>query len=134
LRLSPALGGRSIISAGDYLEGPPELVVEVATSSVSQDMNRKKRVYARNGVPEYIVFQVYERQVAWFVLREDGYQQLAPGEDGVLRSEIFPGLWLDPAAFWTGDMMKVLTVAQQGIASPEHQAYIERLNERAKSR
>jgi hypothetical protein len=51
-----------------------------------------------------------------------------------LRSKIFPGLRLDPAAFWAGDMMKVLAVAQQGISAPEHQAYVERLNERAKSR
>jgi Uma2 family endonuclease len=134
LRIDPTLGGQASISSDDYLEGPPELVVEVAASSVSQDMNRKKRVYARNGVPEYIVFQVYERQVAWFVLREDGYEQIAPGEDGILRSETFPGLWLDPAAFWAGDMMKVIAVAQQGVAAPEHRAYVERLNERAKSR
>ncbi|HMN31216.1 MAG TPA: Uma2 family endonuclease [Caldilineaceae bacterium] len=131
LRLEPALGGRSVVSADDYLEGPPELVVAVGASSASQDMNIKKRVYARNGVREYIIFQVYERCVSWFVLGPSGYEELMPGEDGILRSRVFPGLWLDPAAFWAGDMRQVMAVAQRGIAAPEYMAFVEQLNQKA---
>ena len=44
-------------------------------------------------------------QVIWFVRRDGAYQQMAPGEDGILRSEVFPGLWLDSAALhdWQRD-------------------------------
>lgn len=127
LRLPPELGGRSTLSADDYLEGVPELIVEIAASSASYDMNQKKQVYARNGVPEYLVFLAYERRVVWYALREGVYVELEPDENGVLRSEIFPGLWLQPDALIEGDMAKVLAVLQQGLASPEHAAFVEQL-------
>lgn len=128
LRLPPELGGRCHVSPDDYLEGPPELVVEIAASSASNDMNQKKRVYARNGVPEYVVFQMFERQLTWFVLREHGYEPLA-AVGGILRSELFPGLWLDPKAFWAGDMRQVMAVAQQGVESPEHADFVAKIEQ-----
>jgi Uma2 family endonuclease len=134
LYLEPEVGGHSQIDSDDYLAGSPELVIEIAASSAAYDMNIKRRVYARNGVPEYVVFQVYEQQVTWFVLREHGYEPLLPGDDGILRSEIFPGLWLDPAAFWAGDMLRVIAVAQAGIASPEHQTFVETVTQLLDSR
>ena len=76
LRLEPALGGRSQVTEDDYLAGPPELVVEIAASSASYDMHDKRRVYARNGVQEYLVAQAYEQRVDWFVLREGVYEAL----------------------------------------------------------
>ena len=131
LRLKPELGGRTHVSEDGYLEGPPELVVEVAASSASYDLHDKRRAYARNGVPEYLVLQTYEQRVAWFSLQKEGYELLEPDEKGVLRSKIFPGLWLQPAALWSGDLATMLAVLQEGLASPEHAAFVEQL--RAKS-
>lgn len=111
----------------DYLEGPPELIVEIASSSVAYDLHIKRRVYARSGVQEYLAVQMYERRVDWFVLREGVYETLAPDENGVLHSEAFPGLWLQPEALWSGDLAAMLEVLQQGLASPEHAAFVERL-------
>ncbi len=75
MRIDSAFGGRSSVSDDDYLEGPSELIVEIAASSVSYDMNQKRRVYARTGVPEYIVLLTYEQRVVWFVLREGIYEE-----------------------------------------------------------
>jgi len=130
LRLQPELGGRVRITEDDYLEGPPEFIVEVAASSASYDLHDKRRVYARNGVPEYLVAQTHEKRVDWFVLREGGYASLKPDEKGILRSEIFPGLWLQPAALWSGDLAALLAVLQEGLASPEHTAFVEQLKAR----
>jgi Uma2 family endonuclease len=127
LRLETTLGGQSRIGDDDYLEGPPELIVEIAASSAAYDMHAKRRVYARNGVQEYLVAQMYEQRLDWFVLREGVYEALAPGEDGLLRSERFPGLWLQPAAFWAGDLAALLDGLQQGLASPEHAEFVARL-------
>ena len=124
LRLEPALGGRSQVTEDDYLAGPPELVVEIAASSASYDMHDKRRVYARNGVQEYLVAQAYEQRVDWFALREGVYAALQPDAEGVLRSEVFPGLWLLADAFWAGDLATMLAVLQQGLASAEHAAYV----------
>jgi Uma2 family endonuclease len=127
LRLDPEHGGCSHVTEDDYLEGPPELIVEIASSSAAYDLHVKRRVYARTGVQEYLAVQMYERRVDWFVSREGVYETLLPDEDGVLRSEVFPGLWLQPAALWSGDLAGMLEVLQEGLASPEHAAFLTRL-------
>ena len=100
---------------------------EVAASSVSIDRNAKLRAYRRNGVREYILWRVEDREIDWFVLRGSEYEQLPAGPDGIVRSEVFLGLWLDPEALVRGDLAQVLAVLQQGIASPEHAAFVQRL-------
>lgn len=130
LRLSPEVGGTSLVSEDDYVEGVPELIVEISGSSASYDLHDKRRAYARNGVPEYLVIQTYEQRVDWFVLREGEHESLEADENGVLRSEIFPGLWLQPAAIWTSDPGTLLGVLQEGLGSPEHAEFIEKLQEK----
>jgi Uma2 family endonuclease len=127
LRLEPERGGRSRVGLDDYISGAPELIVEVAASSASYDLHDKKRVYAHSGVREYLVVLTYEQAVRWFVLRAGEYEELAPAADGILRSEIFPGLWLDPAALWRQDMATLLAVLHAGLATPEHAAFVEAL-------
>jgi Uma2 family endonuclease len=134
LRLEPELGGRTRISEDGYLEGPPELIVEVAASSASYDLHNKRQAYARNGVPEYIVMLIYEKQVKWFILREGEYEPLEPDENGILRSEVFPGLWLQPATLWSGDLAALLAAVQQGLASPEHATFVEQLAARGQEK
>ncbi|MCI0399115.1 MAG: Uma2 family endonuclease [Chloroflexi bacterium] len=124
LRLKPELGGSTRLTEEGYLEGPPELVVEVAASSAAYDLHDKRRVYARSGVPEYLAVQMYEKRLDWFILREGVYETLAPDEKGVLRSQIFPGLWLDTAAFWQGDLAAMLATLQEGLASAEHTDFV----------
>ncbi len=127
LFIDPARGGHARLGADDYIEGGPELVAEVAASSASYDLHTKLEVYRRNGVREYLVWRVRDRAIDWFVLREKRYERLVPGPDGILRSEVFPGLWLDEQALLRGDLARVLAVGQQGAASPEHVAFLARL-------
>jgi Uma2 family endonuclease len=117
-------GGRSSIDADGYVEGAPELVVEVAASSASYDLHDKLRAYRRNGVQEYVVWRVLDRALDWFVLREGTYARLEPDEAGVIRSEVFPGLWLLVPALLSGDMPAVLATLQQGLASPAHADFV----------
>ena len=130
LRLEPAHGGQSRVTEDDYLEGPPELIVEIAASSAAYDLHDKHRVYARDGVQEYLALQVYEQRVDWFVLREGVYETLTPDDGGVLRSQVFPGLWLQAAAFWSGDLAAMLETLREGLASPDHAAFVARLGEK----
>jgi Uma2 family endonuclease len=124
LLIDPAWGGQASISADDYVENAPELVGEVSSSSVSFDLHTKLAVYRRNGVREYLVWRVLDKQFDWFVLREGTFVPLTPDPQGILRSEVFPGLWLDAAALIRGDMPQVMAVLQQGLASAEHAAFI----------
>ncbi len=86
--------GSSRETDDDYLEGPPELMVEVAASSVSVDMGTKKQAYRRNGVREYIVWQIFENRLTWFRLDGGEFAELLAGPDGVIESIEFPGLRL----------------------------------------
>jgi Uma2 family endonuclease len=128
LRIEPEVGGNSRISDDDYVEGTPELIAEIAASSASYDLNDKLNAYRRNGVQEYIVWQSYENRLDWFRLQEGRYVALQPDEAGIIRSEIFPGLWLAVNALREGDMAGVLAVLQQGLQTAEHQEFVERLN------
>lgn len=130
LRLDPAVGGNSWIDGDGYLQGSPELVVEVAASSTSYDLHQKKATYARHGVQEYLVLQPNEQQVSWFSLRNGVYEQLPVDTDGILRSRVFPGLWFHAAAFCTDNMPALLAVLQQGLASPEYHMFREHLANR----
>jgi Uma2 family endonuclease len=127
LRLEPAAGGKSRISADDYIEGAPELIVEIASSSASYDLHDKLRVYQRNGVQEYLVWRVNDAAVDWFELHAGRYAALPADPDGIVRSRVFPGLWLAVAALLNGDLATVLRVVQSGLASAEHAAFVARL-------
>jgi len=119
--------GRSCLNEDGYLVGSPELIVEVAASSAAYDLHVKRRVYQRTGVQEYLALRVYEQRADWWTLREGAYQPLLPDEKGILRSEQFPGLWLNAPAFWASDLAAVLATLQEGLATPEHVAFVARL-------
>ncbi|MDB9459938.1 Uma2 family endonuclease, partial [Dolichospermum circinale CS-545/17] len=121
-------GGQSRINKDDYVEGAPELIVEIAASSASYDLHEKLKVYRRNQVQEYLIWRVYDHQFDWFRLQQGEYIQLQPNADSIICSQVFPGLWLDKIALLGGDLGKVLTVVQQGLASPEHEDFISRLS------
>ncbi|PMB18717.1 Uma2 family endonuclease [Fischerella thermalis] len=127
LRIEPEVGGNSRISDDDYIEGTPELIVEIAASSAAYDLNDKLNAYRRNGVQEYIVWQSYENRLDWFNLQQGRYVLREPDTDGIIRSQIFPGLWLAVNALREGNMAEVLAVVQQGLQTAEHQAFVERL-------
>lgn len=127
LWLEHATEGRSRVGEDDYLEGAPELVAEVAASSASYDLHEKLRVYRRNGVQEYVVWRVYDKQLDWFQLLNGEYVRLTPDAKGVISSQVFPGLRLAIAALLTDEMATVLSELQKGISSPEHTAFVEKL-------
>ena len=128
LRLLPDAGGLSGTSEDDYVDGAPELVAEVAASSVSIDLHDKTNAYRRSGVREYIVWRALDGELDWFVRRDEQYELLGPDSSGVYKSELFPGLWLDVPALLSGDMVKVLDVLKQGIESAEHQTFVDHLH------
>jgi Uma2 family endonuclease len=121
-------GGQSTISEDDYLEGAPELIVEIAASTVSYDLHQKLNVYLRHQVQEYLVWRVYDREFDWFRLNNGQYIKLEPNQKGIISSQIFPGLWLDRDALLDGNLAKVLAILQQGLGTKEHQEFVKKLS------
>jgi len=127
LLIDQAAGGQTRLSDDDYIEGAPELIIEIAASSVAIDLHAKKQAYRRNGVKEYIVWQVLDQKLTWFYSEQGEYVELVPDNDGILQSQVFPGLWLAVAELLAGNMQAVLAVLQAGLQSPEHTAFVEKL-------
>ncbi len=120
-------GRQTRISPDGYIEGSPELIVEIAASSAAIDTGSKKQVYRRNGVLEYVIWQSYDNQLEWFWLTDGEYQLLSPDPDGIIRSRVFPGLWLAVEALLSNQMAQVLEVLQAGLQSAQHKVFVEQL-------
>jgi hypothetical protein len=133
LRIRPEYGGNSWVE-GTFLHGVPELLVEICRSSASYDIHVKLPLYEAAGIPEYLAILLFEQEVRWHVLVEGKYQLFAPDPDGLLRSRIFPGLWLDSKALLDGNLQQVLARLQEGLRSPEHEKFVADLARRKSTR
>jgi Uma2 family endonuclease len=129
LLVLPEFGGQARIEGG-FFAGVPELVVEVARSSRDIDLGVKKADYERAGVPEYLVITREPDEIFWHVLRNGRYVLLPPGADGLYRSEVFPGLWLDPQALFARDLDGLIATLDQGLATQEHADFAARLGQK----
>ncbi len=123
LIILPECGGQTWEDKKGYLNGAPEFIGEIGYATESIDLHGKKLDYEKAGVREYLVVALRLNKVFWFVRRRGKFRDLAPGPDGIFRSEIFPGLWLDAAALLRRDRERLLAVLRQGLASTEHAAF-----------
>lgn len=133
LIIDPAYGGQSGYSEDGYATGPPELIVEVASSSASIDLHAKRRDYEQRGVLEYVVVVVRQRRLRWFVLREQAYEENSADAHGIFKSTVFPGLWLHAEALFQLDGLKVMDILRQGMATSEYAAFVRQLQDRHES-
>jgi Uma2 family endonuclease len=127
LRMLTEYGGQSLEDEDDYLQGRPELVVEIASSSASYDLHDKKDVYGQFGALEYIVWRTRDRALDWFRLENNQYVRIELDAEGVIESRVFPGLRLAVPALLAGNLATVLAELQKGLASDAHRAFVERL-------
>ena len=135
LRIEPEVGGRSRITEDDYIEAAPELIVEVAASSASYDLNDKLNVYRRNGVKQYVVWQIYENEIVWYRLEDSEYILAQPDAEGLIYSRVFPGLSLDVNARQNRDLASVShseyrngEISPMTGGTPEHNKIASALN------
>jgi Uma2 family endonuclease len=133
LLIEPSHGGRVRIDERGFLIGAPDLVAEVAYTSVNLDLNKKFETYRRHEAREYLIWRTEDGAIDWFVNHEGRFERIAPGADGLLRSVIFPGLWLDTAALLRGDLATVLATVRLGLESAEHAAFRNLLADAAKT-
>ncbi|MCB0117087.1 MAG: Uma2 family endonuclease [Caldilineaceae bacterium] len=119
-----SVGKQISVTQKGLLLGSPDLVIEVAASSAAYDLHQKLRVYQRSGVREYLVFVAYEQEARWFHLVDGEFQPITADDEGVLRSRLFPGLWIHPDHVWQNDFAAMQTLLQAGLDSPEHVEFV----------
>lgn len=127
LRVLPEHGGQSKTDRDDYVVGAPELIAEIAHSSRSLDLHAKRDDYTRYGVREYLVASLRDRRLFWFDLTAS--RELSPDSDGIVRAHQFPGMWIHVEALFAHDFRRLMSVLQQGMDSPEHASFVERLRQ-----
>ena len=127
LRIEENRGGKSWVNDNDYLEGSPELVVEIASSTASYDLHDKLEIYEQKGVQEYIVWRVLDEQIDWFGLENSKYERLAPNKQGIIESKVFAGLRLNVQAMLKDNLQKVLSDLQKGLQSKNYKDFAEQL-------
>jgi Uma2 family endonuclease len=126
LRILQEYAGRSRLTRKKYIVGSPELLAEISHSTVAIDLHQKKADYQTAGVQEYLVVSVEERLLFW--LDFENQQSIVGDAQGIYRSHVFPGLWLHGPALLALDSPRVEDVARQGLADPQHAAFVERLH------
>lgn len=134
LRIAPESGGQTTDDVRGFMVGAAELVAEVAHTSAAIDLHRKRRDYEKAGALEYVVALVEEKSLVWLSRGKKGFADLKPGSDGIYRSRVFPGLWLDPTALFERSPRRLSTVVRQGLSTPEHAAFVAKLEARAKKK
>jgi Uma2 family endonuclease len=125
--VTPECGGQTQVTDDEMISGAAELVVEVAYSSANIDLHRKRDDYDAAGVREYIVALVETNAVVRFARRRGRLAERPADPDGIIRSTVFPGLWLDPAALFAPDTRRLTAVLREGLATAEHAAFVAKL-------
>lgn len=131
LFITPDYGGQVYADKDDYLHGAPEMIVEVSSSTESIDLHGKKQDYQKAGVQGYVVVALRAQQVFWFVRQCGKYKEVPLPAEGIFRSQAFPGLWLDTEAMLRCHRQGVLAPLKRGLASPEHTAFVTKMQKRA---
>jgi Uma2 family endonuclease len=124
LRILSDYGGQARVNDDGYLEGAPELIAEVSLSREDIDLGAKREDYQKAGVLEYLVVCLREQAIHWFDFRAG--KEIRPRR-GVYRSRVFPGLWIDGPALLAGDSARLIQAVQEGIATPAHARFVQRL-------
>lgn len=109
-----------------YLTSAPEFVAEVAPSSAHIDLHSKLKLYERHGVKEYLVWNTGGQELRWFIRKGSRFVKLS-AQQGILRSKVFPGLWLNEPAMLAFDLATIIPTLQEGLQSKEHRAFVKLL-------
>lgn len=120
-------GGKSWVNDDDYLEGAPEMIVEISSSSASYDLHDKLEIYERRGVQEYIVWRVLDDQIDWFYLEDGEYKRQTANKHGIVESKVFPGLNVNIDALLRNDLKKVVADIQTGMQTKKYLSFAKKL-------
>lgn len=132
MRIDVSKGGRTQALNDKFVAGGPEFVFEISNTTLEMDLHEKFKVYERNGVLEYLVWQVNEEKIELFQLKNGRFYAAKPDAKKILRSKVMPGFWLDTAALLKGKDASVLATLEAGLRDPSHLEFVKHLSGSAK--
>lgn len=103
-----------------FLDGPPDLVVEIISpESIDRDRGRKFVEYEAEKIPEYWLIDPIREQAEFYRLGKDSrYHQALPDADGIFHSESVPNFWLRVVWMWEDPLPNEIDVLRElGVLS-----------------
>ena len=61
------------------------------------------------------------------MLEHGTYVRQQPDTEGIVKSRVFPGLWLDVPALLRADLRALRAAVERGVGDPAHAAFVLRL-------
>lgn len=84
-----------------YVEGPPDLAIEIVSlESAIRDYEKKRQQYEAAGVQEYWIIDPLEQTMVCFARGRDGKFKKVKTKGGKIHSKVIPGFWVRPSWFW----------------------------------
>lgn len=97
-----------------YLDGPADLAIEIISpESLLRDRGEKFAEYELAGVQEYWLLDPERKRADFYQLESDGRYRLASLDEGIYRSKVLQGFWLNVDWLWQNPLPKVLAVLQE---------------------
>jgi len=97
-----------------YVDGPPDLCVEVISKSSRKHVRGRKFVlYAEHGVKEYWIIDPLKNTVEWFENQNGEYVQIPADAQGRLHSKVLTGFWLKPEWLFSDSLPIFKNVMQE---------------------
>jgi Uma2 family endonuclease len=105
---------RSHLARRGYVDGPPDLAIEIVSpDSVARDYAAKRQQYREAGVPEYWIIDEESQSVTLLRLDSRGRYREGRPREGKFASGVLPGFFLRPEWLWQDPLPKVLDLLKQ---------------------
>jgi len=97
-----------------YIDGPPDLVMEIVSpDSVVRDWREKFNAYEKSGVREYWVIDPVNKRVEVYTLGKNGKYTLLKESDGRITSKVIRKLSIRPNWLWESPLPKIAKVLKE---------------------
>ncbi|MFN4219137.1 MAG: Uma2 family endonuclease [Candidatus Bipolaricaulia bacterium] len=98
-----------------YLDGPADVVIEIVSpESGPRDRGEKYYEYEAAGVREYWLIDPDRQHAEFYLLnRQNRYELISPDAQGIYRSDVIAGFWLNVNWLWQRPLPRILTVLKE---------------------
>jgi hypothetical protein len=109
---------------GGFFHGPPNLVIDTFPGDSMLDFAERCKLFRKNGVQEYIAWQVGMPRPRWLRLKDGDYMELDVAGSETIQSTALPGFMLNMPAVEKRDWLAIHAGIRNGTNSREHNAFI----------